>query len=103
VGLPSRATAIAAGAVHTCALVADGSAYCWGQNVRGQLGIGSTENQNRATAVVGGLRFRSLYAGGAETCGITVDGVEYCWGMNQDGQLGDGTRENRAAPVRVGD
>jgi len=102
-GLPSRATAISAGAVHTCALVADGSAYCWGQNVRGQLGIGSTQNQNRATPVVGGLRFRSIYAGGAETCGVTVDGVEYCWGMNQDGQLGDGTRENRTSPVRVAD
>jgi hypothetical protein len=101
VGLPSRATAIAAGAVHNCVIVADGSAYCWGQNLRGQLGIGSTQNQNRATPVVGGLRFRSIYAGGALTCGVTTDGAEYCWGMNQDGQLGDGTRENRTSPVRV--
>jgi len=102
VGLPSTATAVTAGAVHTCALVVDGSAYCWGQNLRGQLGIGSTENQSRATAVVGGLRFRSIYAGGAQTCGITTDGAEYCWGMNQEGQLGDGTRENKTAPVRIG-
>lgn len=103
VGLPSPTSALAAGAVHTCAIVADGSAYCWGQNLRGQLGIGSTESQNRATAVAGGLRFRSIYAGGAVTCGIATDGTEYCWGMNQDGQLGDGTRENRASPVRVSD
>ena len=102
VGLPSTATAITAGAVHTCALVVDGSAYCWGQNLRGQLGIGSTENQNRATAVSGGLRFRSLHAGGAQTCGVTTDGAQYCWGMNQEGQLGDGTRESKTAPVRIG-
>jgi alpha-tubulin suppressor-like RCC1 family protein len=101
VGLPSPALRLAAGAVHTCALVSDGSAYCWGQNLRGQLGIGSTENRNQATAVVGGLRFSSIYAGGALTCGITTDGAQYCWGLNQDGQLGDGTRENRSAPIRV--
>ena len=33
---------IAAGANHTCGLVADGSVYCWGADDRGQLGNGST-------------------------------------------------------------
>jgi alpha-tubulin suppressor-like RCC1 family protein len=102
VGLPSAATQLVAGAVHTCALVTDGSAYCWGQNIRGQLGIGSAENRNQATSVVGGHRFRSIYAGGALTCAITQEGDQYCWGLNQDGQLGDGTRESRSSPVRVG-
>jgi alpha-tubulin suppressor-like RCC1 family protein len=100
-GLPSRATQLTAGAVHTCALATDGTAYCWGQNLRGQLGIGSNENQSSPTRVTGGLRFRTLEAGGAVTCGITTEGAEYCWGMNQDGQIGDGTRENRPSPVRV--
>jgi alpha-tubulin suppressor-like RCC1 family protein len=62
----------------------------------------TTQNQNRAMAVQGGLRFRSIYAGGALTCGVTTEGAEYCWRLNQDGQLGDGTRESRSAPVRVG-
>ena len=101
VGLPSAATQLAAGAAHTCALVTDGTAYCWGQNIRGQLGIGSNEHRNRATSVSGGLRFSSIYAGGALTCGVTLQGEEYCWGFNQDGQLGDDTRENRSSPVRV--
>jgi hypothetical protein len=101
VGLPGPATQIAAGAVHTCALVADGSAYCWGQNRWGQLGDGTTQNRNQATPVAGGLRFRSIHAGGALTCGITLDGEQYCWGFNQDGQLGDGTREHRSSPVRI--
>ncbi|MDH3208040.1 MAG: hypothetical protein OEO79_15675 [Gemmatimonadota bacterium] len=102
-GLPSRALELAAGAVHTCAIVADGSAYCWGQNLRGQLGTGDTQNRNRATLVVGGHRFSSIHAGGALTCGITTAGEQYCWGLNQDGQLGDGTRESRSSPVRVSD
>jgi alpha-tubulin suppressor-like RCC1 family protein len=101
-GLPGSATGIAAGAVHTCALLADGSAYCWGQNLQGQLGDGSTQSKSRATAVAGGIRFRSIYAGGALTCGFSTDGSQYCWGLNQSGQLGDGTRESRSTPTRIG-
>ncbi|MEQ1856710.1 MAG: hypothetical protein ABL963_09575 [Longimicrobiales bacterium] len=101
IGLPGAATQIVAGAVHTCALVADGSAYCWGQNLHGQVGDGSTTNRASATAVAGGLRFRSIHAGGALTCGLAVDGAEYCWGLNQNGQLGDGSRQSRSRPTPV--
>jgi alpha-tubulin suppressor-like RCC1 family protein len=100
-GLAGPATQLASGAVHTCALTAGGAAYCWGQNLHGQLGDGSTRNSTRATAVTGDLRFRSIYAGGALTCGFSVDGSQYCWGLNQSGQLGDGTRESRATPTLV--
>jgi alpha-tubulin suppressor-like RCC1 family protein len=99
-GLTSVAQVVA-GAVHTCALLDDGSARCWGQNLHGQLGDGTTTNRSTPTAVEGGLRFRALYAGGALTCGFTTDGVEYCWGLNQSGQLGDGTRESRSLPTAV--
>jgi hypothetical protein len=101
-GLPAAAIQIVAGAVHTCVLVADGSAYCWGQNLYGQLGDGSTTHRSTAVAVTSDLRFRSIRAGGALTCGVATDGTEYCWGFNQNGQLGDGTRESRSSPTAVG-
>lgn len=101
-GLPGRATGLVAGAAHACALLADGTAYCWGQNLHGQLGNGSTVNATTPTAVAGGITFARLSAGGAVTCGVSVEGLEYCWGLNQSGQLGDGSRTNRAAPARVG-
>jgi alpha-tubulin suppressor-like RCC1 family protein len=40
VSLPITATAIAAGGEHTCALLNDGTARCWGYNFYGQLGNG---------------------------------------------------------------
>jgi len=37
----SAVHSVAAGYHHTCALLADGSVWCWGANDRGQLGNGS--------------------------------------------------------------
>jgi serine/threonine protein kinase len=101
--LPSSPpTMLAVGAVHSCALLTNGAAYCWGQNLHGQLGNGTTENSPVPVVVSGGLHFSRLYAGGGVTCGFTADGSQYCWGMNQVGQLGDGTRTNRSTPVLIG-
>jgi alpha-tubulin suppressor-like RCC1 family protein len=38
VRLPGRATVLTAGGAHTCALLEDGSTYCWGEGLSGQLG-----------------------------------------------------------------
>jgi alpha-tubulin suppressor-like RCC1 family protein len=101
-GLPGAVVRVVAGAVHTCALVEDGEAFCWGQNAHGQLGSGTTRNASSPVAVAGGLTFQTLLAGGGMTCGFAQGGGEYCWGLNQAGQLGDGTRTNRLQPTPVG-
>jgi alpha-tubulin suppressor-like RCC1 family protein len=49
--LSSGVTAIAAGDGHTCALI-DGSAYCWGLNLWGQLGNNSTANSRVPVQVI---------------------------------------------------
>jgi hypothetical protein len=41
-GSQSRAISIVAGGNHTCALLSNGSVYCWGSNEYGQLGTGTT-------------------------------------------------------------
>ncbi len=41
-GMGSGARAIATGGWHACALDAQGRAYCWGANTRGQLGVSGT-------------------------------------------------------------
>ncbi len=99
--LPGAPVSLAAGAVHTCVVLTDRSAWCWGQNLHGQLGDGTTTNRRSPVSVSGEFEFLTIFAGGAVTCGFARDGTEYCWGLNQSGQLGDGTRTSRAVPTRV--
>jgi len=99
--LPGTPSMLAAGAVSTCALLTDGTAWCWGQNLHGQVGDGTNENRPTPSAVAGDLNFSSISAGGALACAFTEGGAQYCWGLNQSGQLGDGTRVSRSVPTRV--
>lgn len=94
---------ITAGDFHTCALEADGRAYCWGINTQGQSGNGVAGNAgvNQPTSVIGGFTFSSLSAGGAHTCGILLTGLTSCWGNNVGGQLGNGGNIDRFEPSPI--
>ena len=89
------------GGAHTCGLTSDGSPYCWGSNVNGQLGDNSSTNRDAPVSVATGLKFVRIDAGVQHTCALTSDGRAYCWGRNNRGQLGDGTTTLRSVPVVV--
>ena len=93
---------LSVGGFHACALRADGGqAVCWGYNVSGELGDGTTEVRAVPTPVAGALSFAYIRAGGSHTCAIVSGGALYCWGDNEAGQLGDGTTSDRHEPTLV--
>lgn len=93
---------VSAGFYHACALLASGSVKCWGSNLYGELGDGST------TARAGPVDVMGLTSGviaiaskESSSCAVTSAGGVKCWGRNHRGQLGDGTMTDRSIPVDV--
>jgi alpha-tubulin suppressor-like RCC1 family protein len=99
--IPGKFQQVVAGLLHSCGLLTDGTAYCWGYNDYGQLGDGSRTSQVYPQPVAGSVRFTMLTAGGGHTCGLATSGAAYCWGLNLNGQLGDRTHTNHTTPVAV--
>lgn len=82
-----------AGWTHACAVVQQSSrsVWCWGSNMTGELGDGSTDGTALPTMVSsaggGSLGATQVAAGNNFTCALVGTKV-LCWGLNSFGQLG---------------
>ena len=116
-GARHTATAIAAGELHTCAILDDGSVRCWGYGGDGRLGYGNTRNLGDTPATTPdklgpvnlgpGRTATAITAGNGHTCAILDDGSVLCWGFGANGRLGYGNTSNvgdtpAATPGKVG-
>jgi len=103
--LSATPIAVTAGGAHTCALLSDGTAACWGRNDFGQLGDGSLIDRPDPVAVAGLTNGFALSAGRTHTCafgtGSEGNGI-HCWGDNGLWQLGFPTGQGYVnVPTRV--
>lgn len=92
---------ISLGGDHTCALLNTGVVRCWGANVHGQLGDGTTGFSKPPTEISGLSDVKEISLGELHTCALLNTGTVKCWGWNDHGQVGDGTVEERHTPVEV--
>jgi alpha-tubulin suppressor-like RCC1 family protein len=93
--LGSGVTAVAPGDVHTCALMTNSTVRCWGNDILGELGIGTLQVSRVPVAVCSDetcaqhfMGAAQLAAGDYHTCALTTVGDVYCWGSDESGQLG---------------
>jgi len=96
-----RATAVAAGYNHTCAVLTNGEAMCWGANSAAQLGDGTTIDRAEPVRVLELSDVTSIAGGAFHSCAQTAAGAVFCWGLNESGQLGDGTLNPHTVPAPI--
>jgi alpha-tubulin suppressor-like RCC1 family protein len=113
-GTGRTAKALAAGYQHTCALLDNGSVKCWGDGLRGALGLGDPGNRGDGPGEMGdnlpsvdlgtGRTALMIAAGAYHTCALLDDHTVKCWGMAAEGQLGLGSKSTRGTgPGQMGD
>jgi hypothetical protein len=108
-------TALAAGWMHTCALLSDGTVKCWGWNDFGQLGYGHTKNigDDEAPSAVEPVSVTTLpgvtvkaIAAGRHTCALLSNDTVKCWGAGPLGYgnanaIGDDELPSAVEPISV--
>lgn len=92
---------VTAGGFSTCAVLNTGTAWCWGNNGMGQLGLGHYQDQRSPVLVPGSNGLVRITAGAYFTCALNAVGNIWCWGLNEFGQLGTGNTESTLSPVQV--
>lgn len=86
-----NAAKVVSGDEHSCALLADGQVFCWG-DWQATNGVGTL-----ATLVTSNVV--DITAGDNHTCALHADHVITCWGANESGQLGNNSTTASATPV----
>ncbi|MFI7538357.1 S8 family serine peptidase [Streptosporangium sp. NPDC049376] len=100
-GVAAGPGTIAAGGVHSLALMANGTVKAWGNNGAGQLGDGTTTNHTTPATVTGLTNVGQVSSRGDHNLALITGGTVKAWGDNSEGQLGDGTTTTRTTPVSV--
>jgi hypothetical protein len=81
-GFTDNVTSISVGNTYGCALTVGGAVQCWGDNIYGQLGNGTTTSSTTPVPVTGLTSgVTSLSAGVNYACAV-MGGAVQCWGNN---------------------
>lgn len=79
---------VACGGAHSCAVMSNQTAYCWGENLEGELGAGDSLDRAAPVRVDAGPNIVEMALGAHHSCARFADGTVSCWGRNDVHQVG---------------
>ena len=100
---PEPEVGIAPGLFFTCGRLPSALTKCWGLNMYGMLGNGTTADSVMPVQVSSLAGAVAISANGYNACAVIPSGDVECWGDNTGGQLGETTLPLSAVPTRVPD
>ncbi|XP_020610535.1 probable E3 ubiquitin-protein ligase HERC4 [Orbicella faveolata] len=80
--------------MHTLAVTDNGLILAWGDNTKGQLGLGNMENNIQTHPRIvknlqsAGVIITQVACGARHSLALTTGGFFFAWGDNKNGQLG---------------
>jgi alpha-tubulin suppressor-like RCC1 family protein len=86
---------------HSCIVKDDATVKCWGMNMVGELGDGTTTSSSSPRSAATSSPVTSMSLGWEHSCVVIASSSVECWGWNRYGQLGDGSRTNRLSATPV--
>ena len=101
-GLDEEVVEVAASGSFTCARTVTGKLFCWGFNLNGELGNGTTTSSLVPVEVQVGGPASAIAVSRSHSCALLADGRVQCWGPNNLGQLGTScTTGSKSLPQTV--
>ena len=99
----SDVSVLALGHYHSCSILDNGTAICWGHDGNEQLGDGGNSDRHLRPAEPvsssDGSTYHSIFAKYRRTCALEFSGPLFCWGQNDNGESGDGTTNVYSSPT----
>ena len=90
-----------AGVEATIVVKTDGTAWTWGINNEGQLGL-NNQQPSSSPVQIPGTTWSEVTSAQYFAGAIKTDGTLWSWGRNQKGTLGHNDTANRSSPTQIG-
>lgn len=89
-GINPGAVEVSTAATHSCVRTTSGTLQCWGENLVGSVGDGTTNPRLAPFEVFDGGVLQVAAGSAGHTCALMSTGAVKCWGYNFNGQVDDG-------------